>query len=393
MAAKGEARAAEVQARKRPALADASRLVVKIGSSLLVEPESGRLHRKWLEALAGEIVALKARGQRLIIVSSGAIALGRRYLGMRRDQRKLEESQAAAAAGQVILAHAYQELLGERDTKVAQVLLTLDDTENRRRYLNARNTLETLLDLGVVPVINENDTVATQEIRYGDNDRLAARVAEMMSADCLVLLSDVAGLYDSDPANNPGARLIPEVREITPGIEALAGSSASEVGAGGMVTKLIAARIALQAGCATVIASGKTTSPLSAIERGEPCTWFIPKQSPLAARKLWIAGTLKPRGELTIDEGAERALAAGKSLLPVGVVGVAGSFERGDAVTIRNGAGRDIARGLVGYGSEEAAKIRGRRSEEIEQLLGYRDRDEMIHRDNLVMLAPNLPGG
>jgi glutamate 5-kinase len=392
MTSDGEAQARKSAVGRRSRLADASRVVVKIGSSLLVEPESGRLHRKWLEALAAEIGTLRTRGQRLILVSSGAIALGRRYLGMRRDQRKLEESQAAAAAGQVILAHAYQELLGERDIKVAQVLLTLDDTENRRRYLNARNTLETLLDLGVVPVINENDTVATQEIRYGDNDRLAARVAEMMSADCLVLLSDVAGLYDRDPARNPDARLIPEVREITPEIEALAGSPASDVGSGGMVTKLIAARIALQAGCATVIASGRTMSPLSAIEGGEPCTWFIPERSPLAARKLWIAGSLKPRGQLTIDEGAERALAAGKSLLPVGVVGVSGRFERGDAVTISNGRGREIARGLVGYGSDEAEKIRGRRSDEIEQLLGYRDRDEMIHRDNLVLLTPNAPG-
>jgi glutamate 5-kinase len=393
MAVKGEARNGDRAVGRRPNLADASRVVVKIGSALLVEPESGRLHRQWLASLAGEIAALRARGQRLILVSSGAIALGRRYLGMRRDQRKLEESQAAAAAGQVILAHAYQELLGEHGIKVAQVLLTLDDTENRRRYLNARSTLETLLDLSVVPVINENDTVATQEIRYGDNDRLAARVAEMISADCLVLLSDVAGLYDRDPARNADAQLIPVVREITPAIEALAGSPASAVGSGGMVTKLIAARIALQAGCATVIASGKALAPLEAIDNGAPCTWFIPERSPLAARKLWIAGSLKPRGQLTIDEGAERALAAGKSLLPVGVTGVSGSFERGDAVTIRNGEGRDIARGLIGYGSEEAEKIRGRRSEEIEQLLGYRDRDEMIHRDNLVLLTLGSAGG
>jgi glutamate 5-kinase len=379
-----------IRAQKRPGqprLQEASRIVVKIGSSLLVEPDSGRLHRTWLEALAGEVAAIRRRGQRVILVSSGAIALGRRYLGLQRDQRKLEEQQAAAAAGQIILAHAYQELLGKHDLKVAQVLLTLDDTESRRRYLNARSTLETLLDLGAVPVINENDTVATQEIRYGDNDRLAARVAEMVSADCLVLLSDVDGLYDGDPARNAGAKLIPEVREITPAIEALAGTHGTEFGSGGMVTKLVAARIALQAGCATVIASGKRLEPLKAIEEGVPCTWFIPERSPLAARKQWIAGTLKPRGELTIDEGAERALAAGKSLLPVGVVAVEGRFERGDAVTIRNRQGRDLARGLVGYGSDEARKIQGRRSEEIEQLLGYRDRDEMIHRDNLAVLG------
>jgi glutamate 5-kinase len=303
------------------------------------------------------------------------------------DQRRLEEHQAAAAAGQIILAHAYQELLNRHEIKVAQVLLTLGDTESRQRYLNARNTLETLIELGVVPVINENDTVATQEIRYGDNDRLGARVAEMVSADCLVLLSDVDGLYDADPAKEPGARLIPEVREITPELEALAGLSNTGFGSGGMVTKLAAARIGLHAGCATVIASGRRLEPLRAIEDGAACTWFIPSRSPLAARKLWIAGTLRPRGQLTIDEGAERALAAGKSLLPVGVVAVEGSFGRGDAVTIRNRAGRDIARGLVAYGSDEARKIQGRRSEEIEQLLGYRDRDELIHRDNMALLS------
>jgi glutamate 5-kinase len=374
---------------RRPArsrLRDASRVIVKIGSSLLVENSTGRLHRKWLESLAREIARMRGRGQQVVIVSSGAIALGRRYLGLAPEQRKLEEQQAAAAAGQIILAHAYQELLNRHELKVAQVLLTLEDTESRQRYLNGRSTLQTLLDLGVVPVINENDTVATAEIRYGDNDRLGARVAEMVSADCLVLLSDVDGLYDADPTMNAAARLIPEVREITPAIEALAGSSSTEFGSGGMVTKVIAARMALSAGCATVIASGKRLRPLAAIESGKPCTWFITDRSPLAARKKWIAGTLKPRGELTIDAGAEKALVGGRSLLPVGVVAVAGSFERGDAVTVRNRDGRDVARGLVAYGSEEARRIQGRRSEDIEQLLGYRGRDEMIHRDNLALL-------
>jgi glutamate 5-kinase len=370
----------------RPKLQEAARVIIKIGSSLLVERDTGRLHRRWLESLAGEVARLRSRGQQVILVSSGAIALGRRYLGMPAGQRKLEELQAAAAAGQIILAHAYQDLLNAHDIKVAQVLLTLDDTESRKRYLNARNTLETLLELGVVPVINENDTVATQEIRYGDNDRLGARVAEMVSADCLVLLSDVAGLYDADPSRHPEARLIPEVREITPEIEALAGLSSTEFGSGGMITKLIAARIGLHAGCATVIASGKRLEPLRAVEDEEPCTWFIPERSPLAARKQWIAGTLRPRGHVVIDEGAEKALAAGRSLLAVGVVAVEGSFERGDAVTIRNSGGREIARGLVAYGSEEARRIKGRRSEEIEQLLGYRGRDELIHRDNLALL-------
>lgn len=370
----------------RSRLRDARRVVVKIGSSLLVERSTGRLHRKWLASLAGEIARMRRRGQQVLLVSSGAIALGRRYLGLPSGKRRLEELQAAAAAGQVILAHAYQELLSPHELKVAQVLLTPEDTESRRRYLNARSTLQTLLDLGVVPVINENDTVATAEIRYGDNDRLGARVAEMVSADCLVLLSDVEGLYDADPTRNDSARLIPEVREITPAIEALAGESGTEFGSGGMITKMIAARIALAAGCATVIASGRRLRPLAAIESAKPCTWFIPGGTPLLARKKWIAGTLKPRGDITIDDGAEKALLAGRSLLPVGVVAVAGNFGRGDAVTVRNGAGRDVARGLVAYGSDEARRIRGRRSEDIEQLLGYRGRDEMIHRDNLVLL-------
>jgi len=369
-----------------PRLREASRVVVKIGSSLLVEKSTGRLHRKWLQSLAREIARLRGRGQQVVLVSSGAIALGRRYLGLRPEQRKLEEQQAAAAAGQIILAHAYQELLNRHDIKVAQVLLTPDDTESRRRYLNGRSTLQTLLELGVVPVINENDTVATAEIRYGDNDRLGARVAEMVSADCLVLLSDVDGLYSADPTRDPQARLIAEVREITPEIEALAGASATEFGSGGMVTKLIAARIAQSAGCDTVIASGRILRPLAAIEAGKPCTWFLSAGSPLAARKQWIAGTLKPRGQLLIDAGAEKALAAGRSLLPVGVVAVEGRFGRGDAVTIRNRDGRDLARGLVAYDSEEARRIAGRRSEEIEQLLGYRGRDELVHRDNLVLL-------
>jgi glutamate 5-kinase len=370
----------------RSRLREAARVVVKIGSSLLVERSTGRLHRKWLAALAREIARMRRRGQQVVLVSSGAIALGRRYLGLRSDQRKLEEQQAAAAAGQIILAHAYQEMMNRHELKVAQVLLTLEDTESRQRYLNGRNTLQTLLELGVIPVINENDTVATAEIRYGDNDRLGARVAEMVSADCLVLLSDVDGLYDADPTHDATAKLIPEVREITPEIESLAGASATEFGSGGMVTKIIAARIALSAGCATVIASGKRLRPLAAIEAGKPCTWFVTDRSPLAARKKWIAGTLKPRGHVVIDAGAEQALAAGRSLLPVGVVAVEGRFERGDAVTIRNREGRDLARGLVAYGSEEARRIQGRRSEDIEQLLGYRDRDELIHRDNLALL-------
>ncbi|MGI9343718.1 MAG: glutamate 5-kinase [Gammaproteobacteria bacterium] len=370
----------------RPALADAGRVVIKIGSSLLVDAETGRLNRRWLESLADEVVRLRERGQQVLIVSSGAIALGRRYLGLSPAQSRLEDHQAAAAAGQVLLAHAYQDLLDDRGVRIAQILLTLDDTEDRRRYLNARSTLATLLKLGVVPVINENDTVATQEIRYGDNDRLGARVAEMVSADCLVLLSDVDGLYSSDPSSDTDAELIAEVREITADIEARAGASSTPFGSGGMVTKLAAARICMAAGCATLIANGHRLEPMRAIEAGAPCTWFIPRKSPRAARKQWIAGSLTSRGKLMIDAGAERALASGSSLLPVGVVGVEGDFERGDAISVVSSDGRDIARGLAAYSSADARTIQGRRSEEIDSLLGYGGRDEIIHRDDLVLM-------
>ena len=368
------------------ALPGAARLVLKIGSSLLVDKATGKLNRAWLESIADELTRLQQRGQQVLVVSSGAIALGRPYLGLTRDQRRLEDAQAAAAAGQILLAHAYQDLLESRGIRIAQVLLTLEDTENRRRYLNARNTLETLLKLNVIPVINENDTVATQEIRFGDNDRLGARVAEMTSSDVLVLLSDVDGLYDADPTHNPQARLIPEVRELTPEIEALAGASATEFGSGGMLTKLVAARICMNAGCATVIASGRRLYPLQAIEDGAACTWFLPGRTPRQARKQWIAGTLVPRGTVTVDEGAEQALRAGSSLLPVGIVDITGDFQAGDAVTIRSRAGRDLARGLVAYSSDETRRIQGRRSEELAGLLGYSGRDELIHRDNLALL-------
>ena len=364
----------------------AARLVLKIGSSLLVNNATGKLNRPWLESIADELARLRERGQQVLVVSSGAIALGRPYLGLSRGNRRLEEAQAAAAAGQILLAHAYQDLLEARGIRIAQVLLTLDDTENRRRYLNARNTLETLLRLNVIPVINENDTVATQEIRYGDNDRLGARVAEMTSSDVLVLLSDVDGLYDADPRTKPDARLIPEVRELTPEIEALAGASATEFGSGGMITKLTAARICMNAGCATVIANGTRSYPLKAIEDGANCTWFLPGRTPRQARKQWIAGTLVPRGSVTIDAGAEQALRAGSSLLPVGIVEITGDFQAGDAVTIRSQAGRDLGRGLAAYSSEEARRIRGRRSDELPGLLGYSGRDELIHRDNLALL-------
>ncbi|RMF98127.1 MAG: glutamate 5-kinase [Gammaproteobacteria bacterium] len=368
------------------ALRGARRLVVKIGSSLVVESGSGRLNREWLTALADDLARLAADGRDLLVVSSGAIALGRAYLGLRPAQRQLDKLQAAAAAGQVLLAHAWQEVLGGRGLRTAQVLLTLEDTENRRRYLNARGTLETLLGLGVVPLINENDTVATQEIRYGDNDRLAARVAEMTGSDCLVLLSDVDGLHAADPSAQPDAPLIPVVAAITPEIEAAAGAARTEYGTGGMQTKLIAAKICVAAGCGTIITSGRALHPLAALERGAAATWFVPRGTPLTARKQWIAGSLEPRGRLQIDAGAERALRQGRSLLPVGVTAVHGAFQRGDAVTVCDAAGRELARGLAAYTSEELQRIRGRRSDEIETLLGYRGRDEVIHRDNLVLL-------
>jgi glutamate 5-kinase len=366
-------------------LTDARRVVVKIGSSLLIDQSSGKLNRVWLESLAAELGAMLARGQQVVLVSSGAIALGRAYLEMSATQNRLEELQAAAAAGQVLLAHGYQELMAAHAVKVAQVLLTLGDTEDRQRYLNARSTLDTLLDLAVMPVVNENDTVATQEIRYGDNDRLAARVAEMISADCLVLLSDVDGLYDADPGEHDNARLIPEVTEITAEIEAVAGEARTAFGSGGMATKVEAARICMSAGCATLIADGHHNQPLQRIAEGADCTWFLPLSSPLAARKRWIAGTLTPAGSLHIDAGAHQALRDGSSLLPVGVKKVEGEFARGDAVNIVLD-GRNIARGLVGYSSAEAQTICGCRSTEIEARLGYRGRKELIHRDDLVIL-------
>jgi glutamate 5-kinase len=368
-----------------PRLAAARRVVIKVGSALLAERESGRVNRSWLESLGDDVAELRSRGLEVVVVSSGAIALGRRHLGLAPGRLRLEESQAAAAVGQIRLAHAWKEVLEHRGFTVAQVLLTLDDTEERKRYLNARSTLTALLRLGAIPVINENDTVATAEIRYGDNDRLAARVAQMVSADALVLLSDVDGLYTADPAKDPRAEFIPIVERITPEIEAMAGGSASDVGSGGMVTKLMAARIAVAAGCSMCIAPGRELHPLRRIEAGGRSTWFVASSSPVALRKRWIAGLLKPAGELLVDEGAEKALRSGKSLLPAGVRRVRGSFDRGDAVIVRAPSGLEIARGLTAYSSDEAARICGRRSQELESLLGYRGRDELIHRDDLVL--------
>ena len=367
-------------------LASAKRIVVKVGSALLVDQETGRLNRVWLETLIADLLRLRERNQQVILVSSGAIALGRRQLKLAKGPLRLEESQAAAAVGQIRLAHAYKELLEEKGVTVAQVLLTLEDSERRRRYLNARATLEALLDLGALPVINENDTVATAEIRYGDNDRLAARVAQMAGADCLLLLSDVDGLYTADPNTNPGAQFIDRVLHITPEIEAMAGRTVSDVGSGGMATKIMAAKIAVSAGCHMCISAGHHQHPVRRIEEGARATWFVPTGTPITARKQWIAGTLKPAGAICIDEGALKALQSGKSLLPAGITATRGQFERGDTVSVLAPNGAEIARGIVAYSDEDAKRILGRKSSEIEALLGFRGRAEMIHRDNLVVL-------
>ena len=363
----------------------ARRLVVKIGSSLLVDGASGTLKAQWLASLSDDIATLKADGKDVVVVSSGAIALGRNVLKLPKGALKLEDSQAAAAVGQIALAHAYEDAFRARGLVAAQVLLTLGDTEERRRYLNARNTMTTLLTLGAVPVVNENDTVATSEIRYGDNDRLAARVASMMSADCLVLLSDVDGFYTAPPGSSADARRLDEVRDITPEIEAMAGDVGSELSRGGMVTKIEAAKIAVAGGTDMIIASGKVLNPLATLSGAGGCTWFLAHSDPVAARKRWIAGTLEPKGSVIVDKGAAEALARGKSLLPAGVTKIDGSFERGDAVVIRNSEGAELGRGLTAYDHEEARRIIGRKSSELPDILGYRGDPELIHRDDMVL--------
>ena len=366
-------------------LANAKRLVVKIGSSLLVDEDSGKLHQAWLDALCDDVAEAHKRGQEVLIVTSGAVAIGRGPLGMAGRKLRLEEKQAAAATGQMRLTQAYQNSLDRHGITVAQVLLTLDDTENRRRYINARNTLETLLRLRAVPVINENDSVATAEIRFGDNDRLAARVTQMVSADTCVLLSDIDGLYTADPRAHPDAKLVPEVREITPEIESMAGVAVSGFGSGGMVTKIMAAKICMGAGCRMAIAPGKPMHPLKALENDGRSTWFLPVAEPRAARKRWIAGSVQTLGAVVVDDGAVTALFSGKSLLPAGVVDVSGEFERGDAVEVRGPDGRAIAKGLSAYAAADIRAIKGRKSEDIEAILGFRGRSEVIHRDDLVV--------
>ena len=364
-------------------------LVVKVGSSLLID-EAGDLRHAWLEQLAADI-ALLHKNKKVLIVSSGAIALGRRVLGLDAEKLKLEESQAAAASGQIHLSAAWVRAL--ENIRVAQVLLTLGDTEERRRYLNARSTLMTLLELGVIPVINENDTIATDEIRYGDNDRLAARVGNMVGADCLVLLSTVRGLLTQDPTKQAGGKLIELVETITPDIEAAAGDRGSALNRGGMKAKLAAARIARQGGCAMIIAQGTQAHPLRALLDGGACSLFPSAISPQAARKTWIAGGLKPQGELIIDEGASTALQKGKSLLPAGIKKIVGQWTRGELVSIKSDKGEEIARGLCAYSHEDAQKIIGHKSDEIEVILGYRGRSAMVHRDDLVLSSGVLSTG
>lgn len=369
----------------RPQWANARRIVVKIGSSLLVDRAQGRPKSAWLEALADDVSDLVAKGKEVIIVSSGAIALGRHLLNFPKGELPLEQSQAAAAVGQISLSSVYQSVFKARNLNAAQILLTLGDTEQRRRYLNARQTIETLLGLKVVPVVNENDTVATTEIRYGDNDRLSARVASMVSADCLVLLSDIEGLYTAPPNVSQDAALVEEVRQITAEIEGMAGSAGTELSKGGMVTKIEAGKIALASGCNMVITSGKVFNPLKALGEGARCTWFLAPSDPVTARKRWIAGQLEPKGTVAVDAGAERALLAGKSLLPAGITRVEGSFERGDAVVIRGPDGGEIGRGLIAYATAEAQLLIGKKSSEIESILGHAGRSAMIHRDDMVL--------
>ncbi len=369
----------------RPEWAKARRIVVKIGSALLTDRATGRIKSDWLNSLMDDVAELAKAGKQIVLVSSGSIALGRHALKLPKGVLELEQSQAAAAVGQISLAHAYQDLAAARGLTAAQILLTLGDTEERRRYLNARNTIEVLLALKAIPVVNENDTVATAEIRYGDNDRLSARVASMVSADCLVLLSDIDGLYTAPPNDDANAKHIPLVTEITPEIEAMAGDAGTELSKGGMKTKIEAGKIALSAGTDMVITTGKILHPLRAIGEGARVTWFIANSDPVTAKKRWISGQLVPNGQVFLDAGAEKALLSGKSLLPAGVTRIDGSFDRGDAVIIRSADGRELGRGLVAYTANEARRIMGKRSSEIATILGYEGRDTLIHRDDMAL--------
>ncbi len=366
----------------------AQRIVIKIGSALLVTPETGALKSGWLSAFCQDVAALKASGLEIILVSSGAIALGRARLGLLDKTLALPEKQACAAAGQSLLTQAYEKELGQHGIITAQALLTLTDTEDRRRWLNARQALGTLLDLGAIPVINENDTVATAEIRYGDNDRLAARTAQMLGADTLILLSDIDGLYTADPRSNADAKHIPVIEKLTPKIIAMGGApnAASNVGTGGMVTKLAAARIAAQAGCHMCILDGTRLSPLKRLQDGATCSWFKATANPLDARRQWIMGSLNHKGTLIIDKGAATALIRGKSLLAAGVSEIKGKFHKGDTVAVRTRDDKDLAYGIISYDSEDARHIQGAKSSDIVKILGYDNGAALIHRDNMVII-------
>ncbi len=364
----------------------AKRIVIKIGSALLVDAETGQIHQSWLETIASEIAELWQQGKQIILVTSGSVALGRRHLGLDYAHFVLEEQQAAAAVGQIRLAHAYQEIMRKYGITVAQVLLTLEDSENRQRYINSHNTLKTLINLKVIPIINENDTVATSELKYGDNDRLSARVAQMTCADVLVLLSDIDGLYTGDPRQDPSAEFIPEVKKLTPAIESMGQGPGSAFGSGGMKTKLTAARIVMESGGNMVICKGQVEQPLKQLDLAETrCTWFLAEISPRSARKNWIAQHLQPYCSIIVDEGAAGALQQGKSLLAAGVINIDGDFRKGDPVKIISSYGREIGRGLSNYHAHEARIIKGYRSDKFQELLGYRGNDEIIHRDDLVI--------
>lgn len=365
-------------------LSKAKRLVVKIGSALLVDRETCTLRLEWLQSLAEDVARIRARGTDVILVSSGSIALGRAVLGLPAGALALEQSQASAAVGQIQLARAYEAVLAPKGIVTAQVLVTLEDSTNRRRYLNTRATMETLLGLGVTPIVNENDTIATDEIRYGDNDRLAAQVAVTVGADQLILLSDVDGFYSSNPSIDSSAQRFDVIDKITPEIESMAGEGVSGVSKGGMITKLLAARMATEAGCDLAITLGTPLNPLQLLEEGANATWFTAQMDPNTARKNWI-GSMKPKGTLQIDAGAGTALGNGKSLLPAGVTSVIGRFGRGDPVEIISHSGEHLGIGLTRYTAAEARLIMGRKTSEIEDVLGYESRAALVHRDDLVV--------
>lgn len=365
-------------------LESAHRIVIKIGSSLLLE--HSHVHTEWLASLAGDIAMLRRQGKQVVLVSSGAAALGRPLLSLPESRPlKLDEKQAASACGQALLMQAFQTIFAGQGIPIAQVLLTLDDSEHRRRFLNVRSTLTTLLGYDVLPIVNENDSVGTRELKVGDNDRLAARIAQMVGAEVLILLSDIDGIYTANPRLDPAAEHIPRIDRITPELLAMAGGSGTTAGTGGMATKLQAAQIAMQAGCHMVICQGGTSSPITALMEGARCSWFTSDATPASARKRWIAGSLSPSGRVVVDAGAAEALQHGNSLLPAGVMAIHGMFDRGDTVEIREKTGTLLGYGIIAYAKEEAVQLIGKHTQEIENILGYSGRSALIHRDDLVI--------